>query len=421
MSPRPWLLLVLVGSGLLAAPGAGEGQGPPPPPPDLIGQSQVLADRVRHLGEDIAAELGRNPAAQPLVEDAQEMAQAVDEFRATLGGQGDANRLGASFAGIDQTWAHLRGQLGRPDLANPAVSRALARVEEQMAQLRPALGINPPPPAYYGAGPAPAGVADAQRLAHALVSRAQGFVGAVQVGMAADPNRAGLLADAGQLVQLADNFHDSIDANQPPEVVARAFVPVGQVADRIDRFVASGQAPPGVRQSWQGVAAVEALLHQNLGIVAPGPAVAVSILPPPGGGPSPLVGLAGQLVEQVNAYVATFGTTARHEPEGLAALADARRLLAAAAQYQQVVARGLPPNQLAYEFRDVDAHWQRLARRAARIARGRNGPYIQQVRAIGGTCEQIHQALGMIGQPPTLIDYGPVVAPAPPPGVLIPR
>ena len=415
MRANSLLAAMVVGVGLLVAPGVGLGQGPPrgAPPAELDRLAAALADRVRHLGEDIATEFRRDPAAPHLIEDTQELAQAVDEFRAALRTPGQA---GTGFAGIDSTWQHLRGQLTRPGLGSDPVARAMNRVEEVMGPLRQGLGMNPPPPAYYGGGPAPAGVADVRRLAHALVGRAQGLAGAIQVGMVGNPSQGALLADAGQLVQLADGFHDAIDANQPPDVVAQAFTPVAAVADRIGQFAGSGQAPPGVQQAWQGVAAVEGLIRQNLGINTPGPAVPTVLIAPPGGGPPPLVGLAGQLVEQVNAYVATFATTARHEPEGLAALADAQRLLAAAAEYRQVAARGLPPNQLAYEFRDVDAHWQRLARRAARIARGRNGPYIQQVRAIGGTCEQIHQALGMIGSPPALGEFGPGVPPPPPPG-----
>ena len=57
---------------------------------------------------------------------------------------------------------------------------------------------------------------------------------------------------------------------------------------------------------------------------------------------------------------------------------------------------------LYYGFRDVDALWQRLARRVNRVARGRMGPNIQQVQRIGATCEQIHRVLGMPGYPPVL-------------------
>ena len=100
---------------------------------------------------------------------------------------------------------------------------------------------------------------------------------------------------------------------------------------------------------------------------------------------------------------------ARNVPEGGFILADAQSLQAAAADFRKDAARGLAPNQLAYEFRDVDAIWQRLARRVNRIARGRIGPNIQQVQRIGGTCEQVHRVLGMPGYAPVL--NGPAFGP----------
>jgi hypothetical protein len=89
-------------------------------------------------------------------------------------------------------------------------------------------------------------------------------------------------------------------------------------------------------------------------------------------------------------------------PEGGLFLADAQRLLAAATNFRQDAAQGLNPGQLAFEFRDVDACCQRLARRTTRIARGRWGPNIAQVAKLGEICEQLHRALGMPGYPAVL-------------------
>jgi hypothetical protein len=98
-------------------------------------------------------------------------------------------------------------------------------------------------------------------------------------------------------------------------------------------------------------------------------------------------------------FVVWSGPTTAGVPEGGSFLADAQRLLDAAANFRQDAVQGLNPGQLAYEFRDVDACWQRLARRTNRIARGRTGPNIGQVARIGETCEQLHRALGMPGYP----------------------
>ena len=81
---------------------------------------------------------------------------------------------------------------------------------------------------------------------------------------------------------------------------------------------------------------------------------------------------------------------------------DAQRLQAAAVAFRQGVANGLPTNQLAFAFRDVDASWQRMARRVNRVAKGNVGPNVAMVLSLGGLCEQIHTALGMPGYPPTL-------------------
>ena len=405
MVMRRWSSLVVmvvgVGVGFATEPSRGQGLQFGTPVADVNQLTQGLAGRVRHLGEDIASELGRDPGAQHLLEDTQEMALAVDEFQATLRGPIDANRTGQGFAGIDSTWQHLRSQLTGPGYSdNPAVNRAMVRVDEFMGQIRQALGINPPPAAYNNYGPAPSGVADIQRLAHALVSRSQALLGTIQVSMANDPNRVALSNDVGQLVQLADNFHDAIDTNQPVAVVARAFAPVDQLTDRIEAFIRSGGVPPDVQQAWEGVASVEVLLHQNLGLNTPLPVVETSILQPPGGGPSPLVGLSNQFVGQLDAYIGTFGSTGRPGVQALSALGDAQRVRAAAVGFQRLVARGAPPNQLAHEFRAVDVLWQRLIRRASRITQGRTGPYVQQVQAIGATYEQIHRVLGSTGFPP---------------------
>jgi hypothetical protein len=381
---------------------AGTGRSQVVPPPDVNNLAHQMADRVRHLGEDIASDLGQAPPGRHLLQDTQELAQAVEEFHESLHEGRDPNRTRQAFAGIESSWQHLRGQLAQA--SSPAVNEAASRVDELDAQIRQALGLNAPPPGFYGGGPAPAGINETQRLAHALVSRTQGLAAAVQATLGGDPNGAALARDAAELARLADIFHDSIDANQPIDVAARAFGPVDALADRLQAVLGTGQVPPPVQDAWQAFASVEILLHQNLGLASPQPAVQISVTapPPPGGGPGPLVGVSSALAEQVNAFLQVFGPTAGRVPEGGAMLVDAQRLQAAAAGFQQEAARGLPPNQLAFAFRDVDALWQRLARRVNRVARGREGPNIEQVRRIGETCEQIHRVLGMPGYPPVL-------------------
>ena len=161
------------------------------------------------------------------------------------------------------------------------------------------------------------------------------------------------------------------------------------------------QVPPRVQTAWQAFASVEVLIHRNLRLDSAQPKLQISLAPPPDG-PPPIVGLATQLDEQVDEFVRVFSQTAGRVPEGGPMLADAQRLQAASAGFKRAVAANPPPNQLAYQFRDIDATWQRLARRVNRIARGRTGPNIQQIQRIGTTCEQVHRVLGMPGYPPVL-------------------
>ena len=380
-------------------------------PADLNNLVHQMAERVRHLGEDIASDLGQTPEGKHLLQDTQELAQAVDEYHESLHGNRDPAQSRQVFASIETTWQHLRGQIARN--STPAVLRAAEGVEQLDAQVRQALGLNAPPAGFYGGRQAPSGIAETQRLAHALVERANMLAGVIQADMGGGPNGPALARDATELARVADVFHDAIDANQPVEVAAQAFGPVDAIADRLEQFITTNQVPPRVQNAWQAFASVEVLIHRNLGLDSPQPRLQVPLAPLPGGGASPIVGLANQLAEQVNEFVQTFAQTAGNVPEGGAMLADAQRLQDATAGFQQNVARGLPPNQLAYGFRDVDAIWQRLARRVNRVARGRVGPNIQQVQRIGVSCEQVHRALAMPGYPPVL--GGPVFQLAPRP------
>jgi hypothetical protein len=118
--------------------------------------------------------------------------------------------------------------------------------------------------------------------------------------------------------------------------------------------------------------------------------------------------LADTLLGQVDAFRDAFAPTAVDVPQGNLILADAKRLREEVAGFRADAARGLAPGPLAYEFREVDSGWLRLARRISRAARGRTGPNIETAQKIGGTVEQMHRVLGMPG-------YAPTLAPAAPP------
>jgi hypothetical protein len=77
-----------------------------------------MADQVRHLGEEIASDLGQTPAGRNLVRDTQELAQAVNEFHETIHDRPDPNRVRRAYAGIGGTWHHLQNALSQPGPRN---------------------------------------------------------------------------------------------------------------------------------------------------------------------------------------------------------------------------------------------------------------------------------------------------------------
>lgn len=393
---------------------------PPPGPaaqPDVNNLSHQMAERVRHLGEDIASDLGQTPQGRHLLQDLQEMAQATDEFHESLHNARDPFQKRQAYTGIHQTWHHLREQLAKPGISSPAVDRAARRVDELDAQIQQGLGLRNFPQVVQAQplpdAPAPqpqVNFVQTQRLGYSLVQRAEYLVSTIQAEAANLPDGDRYLRRAEQLSEACGAFYDSIQQNRGPQVIQQSFTTVVSIADPLGFDLRSVRCPPRVERGWQSFAATDVLIRQQLNVQTPPPVVHVVLRPAQG--PSPLVAMTHQLVQQVDAFIQVFGPTAQGVPQGQFILADAQRLQAAAADFRQDVARGprIDPNVLADEFRDVDACWQRLARRVNRIGRGRTGPNIQQVYKVGETCEQIHTVLGMPGYPPTVIG-APVAQP----------
>jgi hypothetical protein len=173
--------------------------------------------------------------------------------------------------------------------------------------------------------------------------------------------------------------------------------------------------PPRVKTAWDAYTAVHNLIRMNLGLTAPTP----NGLPDPNQGvvgnpnlggagvpyvanqTAPVAQWADQLDRQVDDLLANFGPMAQGVPEGQEMIQEIERLRNDVRNFRGDASQGLEPNRLAYEFREVDADWQRLGRHFARVGRGRTGPALQRVQQIGQTCEQIHRVLGMPGYPPS--------------------
>lgn len=391
-----------------AAASRGQAVAPGPVSPDLGPAVRALGEEVRRLGQDVASDLRDAPGGRPLLDEANELARAVDEFRDALNAQADRFALRQAYAGIDGSWHHLAGELSRAGGLSPAIDRDVQRVAQADARIHAALGLNEYPAGYYGGNQALSGAAEVQRLAHALVDRAEALAAAVRLDMpGADEGR--VLQDAVNLASVADTFHDALNINgRVDATMQNGFAPVAGMGDRLAAEFARVPPTPRVQAAWRAYRSAEVLMRPALGLPNPAESLTGTLLAPAPqpGAASPVVALADQLVQQASAFLQVFGPTAGAVPEGALFLADAQALLAAATDFRQDAARGLNPAQLAFEFRDVDAIWQRLARRTNRIARGRTGPNIQQVGRMGQTIAEIHRLLGVPGYAPA-VTVGP--------------
>jgi hypothetical protein len=408
---RAWIgCIAIAGSAAWGqAPATPKDVSPPPPAQvpgaqvprtDLAGLTSQMAEQVGRLGKDIASGLNPTPLQQELGQDTAELSQALQEFQKGLAGRPDPLRLRRSFSGVDGSWHHLRERLVQPGVSTFAMNRALQTIDELDAKWHKALGYAVPPATYFGQGPAPSGLADLKRLGRSLADRAAYLAGVVQADLPAGmPNRSVLVQRAVDLESAAAIFLQATQASDDHNFLQNGFSAVAVVADPFERELAATALPARVGKAWEAFAVVELAIRQNLGLPVPPPALPNAVV---AGGKDRVRALADQLSGQVGAFLEGFAPTASAVPEGAFFLADTQRLRAAADDFREDAARGLTLTQLAYEFRDIDASWQRLARRVIRVARGRNGPNIQRALAIGDTCAEIHQLLAIPGYPPDL-------------------
>ena len=399
---------LLAGLLTLSTPAPAQDQPPPPPAgsqaadikagqpnPAVDGLVRGLAADLRDLSQLLPRDLPNATNTESLSRDALELSQGMEEIRPLARAGEDNFALRRSYASFDAGFHSLRAQLEAAGALPAGVEGLARRMDDTDAQLHRALGMNPPSRDYYHPRQAPSGMSETQRLAHALVDRAEALRAAIRADMGSTPAGRALIPDADNLAREADAFHDALDLDGRPAVAARAFGPVDLIADRIEKTVTAGAVSPRVKAAWQSFASVEVLIHRNLGLSSPQPTVPLAVVPPAEGGPSPLLPLADALLAQVTDFLNVYGPTAGTVPEGGLMLADGQLLQAAATSFRRDVASGADPSQLAYRFRDADLVWQRLARRVNRVSRGRTGPNIQQVGKMGTTLAQLHDALGL--------------------------
>ena len=107
----------------------------------------------------------------------------------------------------------------------------------------------------------------------------------------------------------------------------------------------------------------------------------------------PSVTLADAIVGEIDVFLRAFGPTRCAVPCGEEIYRDAIQLQQLTLELRQAAAAGAPPCDLRALYRQVDCACGRLVGKVNRIARGRCGPNIQQVRTIGALCQELGTVL----------------------------
>lgn len=403
---------------------------PPPRPnpssrqaagPDLVGLSHQMADQVRHLGEEIQTDLARTPEGRHLLQDINELARTTDEFHDALHDTRDPYARRQAYAGIHQTWRHLKRQLVKPGASTSATNRAAAGVDQLDQQIQQALGLRDyPDDEPSGNAPQGNGGYRTRQIAFTLVQSAENLAATLQAEAASFHNGRPISRRADFLAKACGTFYDGLSRNQSVETRQQLFQSVAAASDQLENELRQSQVPDTVDQSWRAFDENELLIRQELNLTeitvnAPSPLSANTPLPPPRPTaaqvirvpvvPPAVPPLADQLSRSINAFLQGFGPNVQDVSEGEFILADAQRLQASVAEFRRNARRSPPMDvhRLTNEFAAVDLHWQRLARRINRLADGRIGPNINRVQEMGEYCNQIRGFLAMPSYQQTLI------------------
>lgn len=392
---------------------------------DVPGLADLLTDRVRELGATIDAELGRNVRAQYLASDVAELAQASDEFAAVARGQLDLRGLRRSYGGITLGWQQIQDQLAGLNRRTRGVDRAAERVSEVEARLAGLLGLSQsvpvdPDPGLPGFGP----IGEARRLSDTLAVRASSLASSARYDRVGLPGGNRLAREADELARATEAYRGLLyQGGLQPADLRYGFESVASRTERVAGEMARLPAiPPLVASSWSSYRSAYDLAAQQVGTgpIYPDPPGGGGFLPlpvpvplpvrPPRPIPTPVPvsprveQLAGVLVDQAEAFLQVFAATSAKVPERQQFLAESSRLRDSAVGFLQAVQSGLDPGQLSGRFREVDANYQRLARRTYRVAKGQTGPNIQQVGLMGRTIADLGQILAYPFElPPGLI------------------
>jgi len=292
-----------------------------------------MAEQVRFLGEDAQSDLDQTPQGQHLIQDTQELAQAVDAFHDSIHQGGDPGQMRQAFAGIDASWHHLRGMLAQPGFATPAVARAAARVAQTDAQLHQALGLDVP--------------GNLSRLANEMAEQVQNLGDDIASDVGQMPQGRHLLQDTQELAQSVTEFHDTARATPDPAQVRQTYARIDASWHHLRGMLAqtAGVTPAIARDATQ-VAQVDAQIHQALGMGMP-PADFYGAAPPQaGGGPVDYQRLALAMEQRSQALLTAIQTNMVGVPDGARLVRDAANLAVACDMVQDQIERGMAPQQI---------------------------------------------------------------------------
>jgi hypothetical protein len=350
------------------------------------------------LTDSVQSEFGTTALGRTLATDLKELSQALTDFQTGLPKTGDPFRLRRAYAGVDTSWHYLQAQLGRPELANAKVARAATVVAQRDDEIHRALDMNGAPANYYEAATAIVGMPQIQRLTHALVDRADALAAIIRQEAGGNTD-VRTVQEATNLAQQLDIYHDALNLSGRVDIPRRGFGGITALSTLLKHDLFTNPVSPRIQAAWHAYKSAEVLLRADLGLAndpedLPGTAI-------PAEGPPPVAAVADRLAGQVDAYVQLATTGAI--PGGPELVADAQRLQVAVADFRQDAHRALNAAQLAFEFRDVDALWQRLARRLNRLTRARiAASTVPQARAIGESIAKIHELLALPGYAPSV-------------------
>ncbi len=361
-------------------------------PDTLVVTARAMAKDLRRLEQVIVQALGQTDPGRIFARDARELVQALEEFSASLNKTTSRFAARQAYSGIAESANQMLGQLSTPGIQTPEIEQAARRVAQDDAQIHQVLDLNPLPPTYYTAPAAPSGTAEVKRLSRALNDRAAALADAIRADL-----RGRTAEMAVNISTAVDAFDDGVDINVTPAIARNGFASVDAMTIDLRRMVQGQTLTPRVQAALQSYLAAYVLLRHALGMPNLPETLTGTALAAPG--TKPIVALSDRFLEQINAFINVFALNIGTVQDGNVWLADAQRLQTAAAEFRQDAARGLTPGQLAFEFRDVDALWQRLARRTNRVARSWAGPDIERVARMSQTLGEIHGLLGMPGFP----------------------